>query len=96
MCLAVSGPCQFPVSLLAVEFPLFPVLPGNGLALKFHAYAVKGVALVLHDVEAVYDYCGVWKGLPHYGIHRIRLVHRHLLDGQSLLLGDPHQHLYRY
>ena len=77
MGLTVSGPCQFPVSLLAVEFPLFPVLPGNGLALKFHAYAVKGVALVLHYVEAVYDYC-------------------HLLDGQSLLLGDPHQHLYRY
>lgn len=55
MGLAVSGSCCFAFSLFLVEFLLLLVLLGNGLALESHAYAVKGIALVLHDMKAVYD-----------------------------------------
>ena len=64
---------------------------GLGFTLATQPHLLDGVVAAPHDVEAVQDNGRIREGLRHDVRHTVGQVHRHLLDLQTLLLGNPEQ-----
>ena len=64
---------------------------GLGFTLATQPHLLDGVIAAPHDVEAVQDNGRIREGLRHDVRHTVGQVHRHLLDLQTLLLGNPEQ-----